>query len=442
MASNLSKNLSTNIFGQGRRQLTFFYSLIMFFFLAIIIVAAHKTMEWSIFSEQARELLDTAQSVSEAQAYFDQHPGLTFDEANYKAGSDRLFFYVVDNDGRLLNFSRASFRIEPFILDIISHWNASENDVSVYTKEGDHERRNKIMMTAKPVYQNGEAVQTVYVGKDVTAMYNGLRKSTYAMAALGFFALLLATVLGHILSGKTMEPLREAYEKQRQFAADASHELRTPLAVVMASADLLQNDPSITSPFLKQVIEDVRDEVKKMAKLVGDLLLVARSDNKALKLKLTRFHAEKLLSQTVRLMQPLAAKKKIVLVNRETEKHEIMADEQKVKQLMLILVDNAVKYTPEGGRVETGFLPAASGCIRFYVQDTGIGIAPEDQKRIFDRFYRVDKARSREMGGNGLGLSIAMEIVKLHQGNIKVDSEPGKGTRFTVELHARLKPVT
>ena len=101
---------------------------------------------------------------------------------------------------------------------------------------------------------------------------------------------------------------------------------------------------------------------------------------------------------------------------------------------MLILVDNAVKYTPEGGSVTVRLAEPAAGKILFAVTDTGIGIAPEDQQRIFDRFYRVDKARSREMGGNGLGLAIAREIVHLDDGGIKVTSQPGEGTTFTVTL--------
>ena len=434
--------MAANIFGQGRRRLTLFYSLIMCVFLIALIFIAHKTLEWSIFSEQARELLDTAGNVAEAQAYFNQHPGLTLEDAGYKSTNDRLFFYVFNQDGRLSNFARASFHIEPFILDVVSNWQAREGEVSVFGRKNEREQMTRIMMTAKTVVNDDGSVQTVYVGKDVTAMYNGLQKSTYAMVVLGIVALLLATVLGHILSGRAMVPLREAYEKQRQFAADASHELRTPLAVVMASADLLENDPSITSPFLKQVIADVRDEVKKMTRLVSDLLLVARSDNKALKLKLQKFDAAELLSQTARLMQPLADKKHIALDIRNCDAHVIQADEQKIKQLMLILVDNAVKYTPDGGEVYVGFEKAPQGHVRFFVQDTGIGIAKEDQRRIFDRFYRVDKARSREMGGNGLGLSIAQEIVNLHQGNIEVTSTLGKGTRFTVELRTKAKAKT
>lgn len=434
--------MAANIFGQGRRRLTLFYSLIMCVFLIALIFIAHKTLEWSIFSEQARELLDTAGNVAEAQAYFNQHPGLTLEDAGYKSTNDRLFFYVFNQDGRLSNFARASFHIEPFILDVVSNWQAQEGEVSVFGRKNEREQMTRIMMTAKTIVNDDGSVQTVYVGKDVTAMYNGLQKSTYAMVVLGIVALLLATVLGHILSGRAMVPLREAYEKQRQFAADASHELRTPLAVVMASADLLENDPSITSPFLKQVIADVRDEVKKMTRLVSDLLLVARSDNKALKLKLQKFDAAELLSQTARLMQPLADKKHIALDIRNRDAHVIQADEQKIKQLMLILVDNAVKYTPDGGEVHVGFEKAPQGRVRFFVQDTGIGIAKEDQRRIFDRFYRVDKARSREMGGNGLGLSIAQEIVNLHQGSIEVTSTLGKGTRFTVELRTKARAKT
>lgn len=434
--------MAANIFGQGRRRLTLFYSLIMCVFLIALIFIAHKTLEWSIFSEQARELLDTAGNVAEAQAYFNQHPGLTLEDAGYKSTNDRLFFYVFNQDGRLSNFAQASFHIEPFILDVVSNWQAQEGEVSVFGRKNEREEMTRIMMTAKTIVNDDGSVQTVYVGKDVTAMYNGLQKSTYAMVVLGIVALLLATVLGHILSGRAMVPLREAYEKQRQFAADASHELRTPLAVVMASADLLENDPSITSPFLKQVIADVRDEVKKMTRLVSDLLLVARSDNKALKLKLQKFDAAELLSQTARLMQPLADKKHIALDIRNRDAHVIQADEQKIKQLMLILVDNAVKYTPDGGEVHVGFEKAPQGRVRFFVQDTGIGIAKEDQRRIFDRFYRVDKARSREMGGNGLGLSIAQEIVNLHQGSIEVTSTLGKGTRFTVELRTKARAKT
>lgn len=435
--------MTENLFGQSRRKLTMLYSLVMIIFLVVLVSAMHRSMEWSISSEQARELYDTADNVADAQRYLNQHPELVIDDTvAYKSTNDRLFFYVLDADGRLLNFARASYRIEPFILDAMSNWQASDGEAVVLAKLNSNGQKTKIMMMTKSINDPGNSHQTVYVGKDVTALYNGLDKATTIMAILGLLALLIATVVGHILSGKAMIPLRAAYEKQRQFAADASHELRTPLAVVMASADLLESDPSIKSPFLKQVIADVRDEVKKMTKLVSDLLIVARSDNKALKLKPTKFDLGAVVAQTARLMQPLAEQKKITLVAEEMPKNMIYADEQKIRQLILILVDNAVKYTPEGGCVTVHFCKAEKGKVAFAVADTGIGIAKEDQDKVFDRFYRVDKARSREMGGNGLGLAIAQEIVNMHRGNISLSSELGKGTTFVVTLRVRIKGKT
>ena len=131
-------------------------------------------------------------------------------------------------------------------------------------------------------------------------------------------------------------------------------------------------------------------------------------------------------------MQPLADKKHIALDIRNCDAHVIQADEQKIKQLMLILVDNAVKYTPDGGEVHVGFEKAPQGRVRFFVQDTGIGIAKEDQRRIFDRFYRVDKARTRKSGGNGIGLSLVKFLTETFNGHISVTSEINKGTTFTL----------
>jgi len=428
-----------NVFGRSRLRLMLRYALVMGGLVIVLLFAMHKTMEWAITSEQARELLDTADSVADAQAYAVLHPGMDTDEARlYRSTNDRLFYYVFDGEGRLVSFSRASFRIESFVLDIMTAWDAPEGEVRVFTETNERGAPTKVMMTTQRIFSPPLPLQTVYVGKDVTAMYNGMEKATWALAVLGGVALVFAAGIGYVLSGGAMKPVREAYEKQRQFAADASHELRTPLAVVLASADLLRSDPSITSPFLKQVIEDVRDEVKKMTKLVSDLLTVARTDGKANQMRLVRMDLVSAVQQTVRIMRPFAEKKDIVIDEELPKRVEIHADEQKIRQLILILVDNAVKYTPEHGRISV-CVQEDRGSVKLSVSDTGIGIAPEHQERIFERFYRVDKARSRRMGGNGLGLAIAREIVEAHGGSIAVESEPGKGTTFHIRLKAHAK---
>lgn len=426
------------IFKRSRWRLTIAYSIVMFLFLSALIGLVYKAMDWSIFSEQEKELRDMAENIASAQSYINQRPELNFDENQiYRNSNDRLFFYIFDDNNRLLNFSRATFRIESFILDVISKWNLRENAVGIFEKSNEQGRSTRVMMISKRISGN-RISQTVFVGKDISALYLGMQKAIYIMAFLAFVALVMSLGFGYFLAGRAMQPIEQAYERQRQFAADASHELRTPLAVVMASADLLMNDPSIQNPFLKQVIEDVRDEVKKMTKLVSDLLTVVRSENNALGLNIQKLDLSKIIEQQVRIMQPLAEQKEIQLRATDLVSMEVPCDEQKMKQLVLILVDNAVKYTPEGGKV-TVKMWQTRGRVNFSVEDTGIGIAPEDREKIFDRFYRVDKARSRAMGGNGLGLAIALEIVSLHQGEIDVESELGSGTKFIVSLRTKFR---
>ena len=422
------------MFGRSRRQLTLIYSLMMCIFLIVLIFVVHMTMEWAMFSEQAQEILDAADSISDLRERYGQNPESSNDEGkSYKSTNDRLFFYIFDDDRRLVDFARASFRVESFILDTIDAWRIQDGEVAVFSRPNELGRTTNVMMASKHLRIAG-INHRLYVGKDVTVMYSGLQKSTYILIFLGVVALIVATLFGHFMAGRAIVPLKEAYEKQRQFAADASHELRTPLAVVMASADLLLMDQTIKSPFLKQVIEDVKSEVQKMSKLVSDLLMVARSDNNALKVTIKKFDLGEMLNQNIRMMRPLAEKKGIKLSGENIQEVDMQADEQKIKQLILILVDNAIKYTPEGGKVTVGIESINEGKVTFFVQDSGIGIAKEDQDKVFERFYRVDKARSREIGGNGLGLSIASEIVRLHEGKISVESELGEGTKFIVEL--------
>jgi K+-sensing histidine kinase KdpD len=419
---------------RSRRRLTFFYSLVMFMFMAVLIFLVHQAMAWSIASEQARELTDTADNLERSQTVLLRPDGAMADNSPMQGSSEKMFYYILDNDGHVLNFSRASRRLEPFVLDIIDQEKVPETETKIYSssREG---RTVKIMLTARGLEKDGRPQGIIYVGKDVTSINRGLVKAMYVLAALAFLALLLAAVLGHIMSGRAFVPILAAYDKQKQFAADASHELRTPLSVIMAAADLLDNDKSITSPILKQTIADVRDEVKKMSRLVSELLFIARADNQALPLQAAAVDMSEVIGAAVRMMQPLAEKKGVILQSEALPSAVLMGDGQKLRQLVLILVDNAVKYTQPGGRIAVSLQVLGRGHIGFAVRDTGIGISPSEQSRIFDRFYRVDKERSREMGGSGLGLAIARTITDMYHGSIAVSSQLGQGTVFKVDLH-------
>lgn len=419
------------IFGRSRRQLALSYALIMCLFLALIIFVVHMAMNWSMFSEQAQELSDAANGVAEAQIFYLQNPNAIVDENRYyKSVNDRLFYYIFDTDGHLVRFERASFRLEPFVLDVIEDWRIDEGEVEVFQHTNESGRLNTVMMTSKRIIAttNTQTVtQILYVGKDVTVLYSGLRKATYAQVVLGVIAVVLASIGGYWMAGRALMPIKEAYDRQRQFAADASHELRTPLAVLLASSEILLMGEALADPFLRQVASDMKSEVKKMSNLVSELLEIARSDNGRWVLKMERIELSDVLSQVVRVMTPLAEKKSLDLLS-DLSRREVTCDEQRLKQLAIILMDNAVKYTTEGA---VGIKITPRG---FAVWDSGIGISAEDKDKIFERFYRVEKSRSAE--GNGLGLSIAMEIAKRHGWQIEVHSEEGKGSEFEVIMKA------
>lgn len=224
--------------------------------------------------------------------------------------------------------------------------------------------------------------------------------------------------------------IEELFRAQQRFVADVSHELRSPLTAVRGNLDLLRRGAANDPDERAQVLEAIDSETARMSRLVSDLLLLARQDS-GVPIAKDAVELDTVLLEVYRQAQ-LTAKGVTVMLGAE-DQATIMGDRDRLKQVLLNLVDNAVKYTPQGGRV-TLSLTKDDAWVKIAVQDTGIGIAPENIPNLFDRFYRVDKARSRDAGGTGLGLAIAKSVVEAHNGKITVESQLGKGSTFTVWL--------
>lgn len=244
----------------------------------------------------------------------------------------------------------------------------------------------------------------------------------------------LSALLGYYMSGKAMVPIVRSFQKQKEFVANASHELRTPISIFQSSLEVIEaEEVEKMSEFSLQILYDMKDEVKRMTKLINDLLLLARSDADVVQLNQEWFVLEPMISELIRKCHPLAKQKNIEFLTNIQENITIFGDKERIKQLLFILLDNALKYNVENGQVRMNIWREAES-IKMEVSDTGIGIPLEHQHRIFERFYRVDKARSRQHEGNGIGLSIAQWIVDAHGGTISVQSEEGKGSCFIVTL--------
>ncbi|MBZ5594474.1 MAG: hypothetical protein LAP39_19710 [Acidobacteriia bacterium] len=227
--------------------------------------------------------------------------------------------------------------------------------------------------------------------------------------------------------------LDQSFETMRRFVADASHELRTPIAVIRGEADVsLDHDRSPAE--YKESLAIIQDEARRLTRLIDDLLNLARADAGHVNLHVEEFYVNDILAECCRSMQSRAGAKKIALECRSPEDVGYRGDQELIRRLVLNLLENAIRYTPEGGRVLVS-LDDAAGELRIRVADTGIGIPPEAAPHVFERFYRGDQARSRQNGGFGLGLSIVKWIAESHKGSVELSSQPGLGTTFTVLLH-------
>lgn len=224
--------------------------------------------------------------------------------------------------------------------------------------------------------------------------------------------------------------IEELFRAQQRFVADVSHELRSPLTAVRGNLDLLRRGAANDPEERGQVLEAIDSETARMSRLVSDLLLLARQDS-GVPIAKDTVELDTVLLEVYRQAQ-LTAKGVTVTLGAE-DQATIQGDRDRLKQVLLNLVDNAVKYTPQGGKV-TLSLTKDDAWVKIAVHDTGIGIAVENIPNLFDRFYRVDKARSRDAGGTGLGLAIAKSVVEAHNGKITVESQLGKGSTFTVWL--------
>lgn len=240
--------------------------------------------------------------------------------------------------------------------------------------------------------------------------------------------------LGRLASSlnEMIERLESAFQRQRQFTADASHELRTPLAIIEAESTLALNKKRTDMEYEKS-LELISQETSFMSTLVDKLLFLARTDAGDDHQNIEDFNLYQLLSLLYTDIEVLAREKEINFKTRPLFSLTVKGDKIKIRQLFLNILENAIKYTPAGGRISVS-AEEKNGMAVVAIKDTGIGIPAEHLPHIFERFYRADKARSRAEGGAGLGLAIAKQIAGVSGGDIDVESEVGKGSTFYVSL--------
>ena len=227
--------------------------------------------------------------------------------------------------------------------------------------------------------------------------------------------------------------LRHLQKVRKDFVANVSHELRTPITAIRGYAETLQAGALQDARAAPRMVDIIHRQSERLSELVEDLLELSRLESRELKLKVEDVPLEVAVSRAAEGVRHKAQGKHISLELGVPDGLRVRADERGLEQVLLNLLDNAVKYTPEGGRVRVTGVREGGRCgVR--VSDTGVGIEPRHQARIFERFYRVDKGRSRDMGGTGLGLSIVKHLMGAMSGEVRVESQPNEGSTFTIFL--------
>jgi heavy metal sensor kinase len=464
-----------NLFRSIRVRLTLWYVLLLAVVLALFGGALYLALRITLYDNLDDILRSSAALIADAlevdaQGHLIAGPGQPLLWNDPKEGEH--FWRVLDPSERVVEqagvHDMGSLPVDPAVMAAA----LAGRDAVQTVRVGD----NLIRVYTAPVYHGGQVVGIVQLGLSLDDVQQTLAAFRWILILALPVTLALASGGGLFLASRALRPvdqitraarvisahdlsqrlnldlpddelghlartfdamiarLDEAFRRQRRFTADASHELRTPLTIIKGDLSLALARPR-DADYYYQVLAEVDEEVDQMSRLVERLLALARADAEGLTLHRQAVDLSALLADLIEQTRPLAEAKGLTLTAQIAPDLTASLDPDAVTQVVLNLLENAIKYTPSGRvRLSAHLTRPDSSEVLIAISDSGPGIPAEHLPHIFDRFYRVDRARSRELGGAGLGLAIAKQFVEVHGGTIRVESTPGKGSEFRFTL--------
>lgn len=358
---------------------------------------------------------------------------LPVDPALVKKGEMMSLMY--DADGNIIIDQMTDSPYAAALTAIRASWPEPENETELLYFRDKNGTLHFFLAGGCTFWENGQIQARLYTFLNLEDYYDMAVDGMYFLFLLCAVCIMLAAGGGYYMAAKNIKPLEILFAREHEFAADASHELRTPLTVLSLGVESLQNDDeSKLSGFAQEVLRDMQHETKYMSRLIEALLTLARGDEENTPLARAKVDLTEVAVKVCNKMRPLAAKKGLELEYAAGDAPQvfILGDKNKMEQLLIIFIDNAIKYSESGTITVTVDADSMHAVIK--VMDEGIGISESDAQKIFERFYRVDKARSRAAGGFGLGLNIARIIVVRHGGTVSVKPRSPHGSIFTVRL--------
>lgn len=418
------------MFDKLKKRLTLIYtgifSLIMVFVVAVTVaigcisvLRTEKDMLIADIYDEWREWIGSGE--------------LPVDPALVKKGEMMSLMY--DADGNIIIDQMTDSPYAAALTAIRASWPEPENETELLYFRDKNGTLHFFLAGGCTFWENGQIQARLYTFLNLEDYYGMAVDGMYFLFLLCAVCIMLAAGGGYYMAAKNIKPLEILFAREHEFAADASHELRTPLTVLSLGVESLQNDDeSKLSGFAQEVLRDMQHETKYMSRLIEALLTLARGDEENTPLARAKVDLTEVAVKVCNKMRPLAAKKGLGLEYAAGGAPQvfILGDKNKMEQLLIIFIDNAIKYSESGTITVTVEADSMHAVLK--VMDEGIGISESDAQKIFERFYRVDKARSRAAGGFGLGLNIARIIVVRHGGTVSVKPRSPHGSIFTVRL--------
>ncbi len=479
----MSSRPKRRFFRRARFKLTLYYTSILVLFLTALSGLLYYRAYRSMLHELRKFLRDEARTLMEWAREHDYQFEAVTAYMNIKARQERryeLSYRLLDREGKTLAASQlfdegAEEGVIPDILpDALRLAREGENSEEYLQLPG---RPSRHLMVTRPFTVDGEGrveyvVQVLVHLKPVDKLARNIRHIIYSVVPP---LIVIAWFSGYAMSRKVLRPMNEmaraaraissakldqrldrsgsgdefdvlaatlnemierlekSFDMLRQFAADAAHELRTPLTIMKGEAEIALRARHASPATYRDTLESTIRECDRMIGVISSLLLIAQAEAGDIPVRLEPFRLDALLAELIETFRVLAEEAGLTLETQPFPEALVDADGMRLHELFANLLDNAVKYTPAGGLVAIS-CEVTDRDARVHVADTGVGIPEDELERIFDRFYRVDRSRSRDTGGSGLGLSIARWIAEAHNGSIEVQSSAGAGTTFTVVL--------
>ena len=412
-----------------RRRLTLGYVSILALILIVFGVLMVFLFREQAYAQQDELLLQEAKSKAESLLAGREEAFIPTPGRPYAAWAE------VEADGGLSRPSSAPAAVLDLLAEKQARRAVRDRESSLTTVDG-HE--GDLRVASFPVVREGKVVAVIQTGQLRQEVQGDVNRLILVLLPVGLVALVLAGVGGLFMSRRAMRPVRESFERQRTFVADASHELKSPLSLVKINAEVLLRDPYV--PDAREILEYQLSEIDRMNELLTDLLTLARLDAGRFAVGQEPFDLANVMAETAERFSARAFAEGKRLEVRHSGKIPAWGDKGRTGQILADLLDNAFRFTPPGGLI-TVEGRAREGRAEATITDTGPGIPAEQLSRIFDRFYRAEAARTREGGGTGLGLAIARDLARAQGGELTAGNartgEASGGASFTLTLPAK-----